>query len=178
MTSFTTKLACATVCLLLFCTASRAEVATLSDQQVAKVKELIHDAVQPSLDAINQKIDALVGAIQANHLRPERGLQMEHEIADYQVGQRNNKDNDEHKYENNDEQKYAGDEHKYEHEERRHVEYKTIYINCCRPRWYHCCRPRYDNCCRPRYDNCCRPRWHHCCRPHWNHYCRPRGDDP
>jgi hypothetical protein len=35
---------------------------------------------------------------------------MEHEIADYQIGQRNNKENDEHKYENN-------DEHKYEHGE-------------------------------------------------------------
>src|SRR5215471_12035725 len=144
MTNLTTKLACATVCLLLLCTASRGEVATLSDQQVSKVKELIHDTVQPSLDAINQKIDALVSVIQANHLRPERGLQTEHEIADYQLGQRNNKENDEHKYEH--------DEHKYEHEERKYVEYKTIYINCCRPRWYHCCRPRYDNCYRPRYD--------------------------
>jgi hypothetical protein len=178
MRNFTTKLACATVCLLLFCTASRAQVATLTDQQVAKVRELIHDAVQPSLDAINQKIDTLVGVIQARHLRSEPGVQLEHEVADYQTAQRNNKpEDDERKYENN-EHKYEHDEHKYEHDERKYVEYKYIYINCCRPRWYHCCRPRYDNCCRPRYDNCCKPRWHHCCRPHGNHYCRPRGDDP
>src|SRR5215470_6411382 len=164
MTNLTTKLACATACLFLLCTASRGEVATLNDQQVSKVKELIHDAVQPSLDAINHKIDTLVGVIQANHLKSERGPQMEHEVADYKMGQHNNKDKDEHKYENN-------DEHKYEHEGRKYVEYK--YIDCCRPRWYRCCRPRYENCCRPRYDNCCRPPWHHCCRPHWNHYCRP-----
>ena len=182
MTNLTTKLACATVCLLLFCAPSRGEVAALTDQQVAKVKELIRDTVQPSLDAINQKIDALVGVIQAGHLRPERSLQMEHEAADYQIGQRNNKpENDEHRYENDEhkyEHKYEHDEHKYEHDERRYIEYKYIYINCCRPHWYHCCRPRYDNCCRPRYGDCCRPHWHRCCRPHWNHYCRPRGDDP
>ena len=89
MTKLATKLACATVCLLLLCAGNRSEAASLmdqeealSDQQIAKVKQLIHDAVQPSMDVINRKIDALVGVIEASHLGPGRGDQVRR-IADY-----------------------------------------------------------------------------------------------
>src|SRR6516162_11834235 len=89
MTKLATKLACATVCLLLLCVGNRSEAGSLtdqeealSDQQIAKVKQLIHDAVQPSMDVINRKIDALVGVIEASHLGPGRGDQVRR-IADY-----------------------------------------------------------------------------------------------
>jgi hypothetical protein len=150
MMKLATKLACATVCVLLFCTAGQSQ--TLSDQQIAKVREIIHDAVQPSIDAINQKIDTLVGVIRTNHLNSRRGAQVER-VADYKTENNdlNNKD-DEH-------------EHKYVK--------KIIYnIYCCRSHWYHCCRPHY---CRPRCDGCYKPHYNHCYRPH--HYCR-HGDDP
>ena len=148
MTKLATKLACATVYLLLLCTAGQSQ--SLTDQQMAKVREIIHDTVQPSIDAINQKIDTLVGVIQTNHLNSERSPRVER-IADYKA-ENNNNNNDEH-------------EHKY-------VEKKIVYnIYCCRPHCYHCCRPHYY---KPRCDGCYRP-YNRCYRPH--HYCR-RGDDP
>ena len=169
MTKLATKLACTTVCLLLLCIASRSEAASptdqegpLTDQQMAKVRELINDTIQPSIDAINRKIDTLVGVIQANHLKSERGAQDE-QIADYKTRNNDERNNDdrEHTY-NNDE---GG--HKY-------VERQYVYIYCCRPHWYHCCRPHH---CKPRCDNCYRPHWNHCYRRHY-HYCRLREDDP
>ena len=171
MTKLATKLACATVCLLLLCVGNRSEAASLmdqeealSDQQIAKVKELIHDAVQPSMDIINRKIDALVGVIEASHLGSGRSGQVQR-IADYKTG---NNDGHEKGYNNNDEDNNNNNE---EHERKYVVKKYVYYIYCCHPRWYHCCRPHY---CRPRCDDCYRPR---CCRPHY-HYCRPRDDDP
>jgi hypothetical protein len=151
MTNLTTKLACATVYLLLLCTSSQGQ--GLSDQQVSRVKELIHDTVQPSLDAINKKIDALVDAIGEIRLKPEGSLQLEREAADYKTEPTT-------------------------HAESKYPEPRVTYINCCRSRWDNCCRPRWNHCCRPRWNHCCRPHWNHCCRPHWDYYCRPRGDDP
>jgi hypothetical protein len=150
MRNLTTKLACATVCLLLLCTGSRAQVSGFTDQQINKVRELIHDTVQPSIDAINKKIDTLVETIEATHLKPQRNLQLDRVASDYQEPTNHVKTSD--------------DEH------------RTViinnYVGCCRPHW----RPRWHHCCR-HWDDCCRPRWNHCCRPHY-HYCRPRGDDP
>jgi|SRR5215469_14160287 len=139
MRNLATKLACATVCLLLLCTGSRAQVSGFTDQQINKVKDLIHDTVQPSIDAINKKIDTLVETIEASHLKPQRSFQLDRVASDYQ----------------------EPTNHKPPSDER-----KVVVINnygCCRPHpkphWHHCCR---------HWDNCCRPRWH-CCRPHWNH---------
>lgn len=166
-----TKLACATVCLLLLCGGNRSEAASLrgeeealSDQQVAKVKELIHDAVQPAMDVINRKIDALVGVVEASHLKSGRVGQVQ-KIADYKTA---NNDDHENGYENNHDNGNNNDE---EHEHKYIVKKYVYYIYCCQPRGYHCCRPHY---CRPSCDDCYRPR---CYKPH-NHYCRPRGDDP
>jgi hypothetical protein len=142
MRSLTTKLACATVCLLLLCTGSRAQVSGFTDQQISKVKELIHDTVQPSIDAINKKIDTLVETIEASHLRPQRSPQLDRVASDYQEPTNRDKTSDER---------------------------KTViinnYVGCCRhwrPRWHHCCR-HWDDCCRPRY-HCCRPHYHYCRR--------------
>jgi len=168
MRNLATKLACATVCLLILCTGSRGQ--GLTDQQIAKVKDLIHDTVQPSIDAINKKIDALVGALETSHLKPQHSLQVERDISEYQT------EPDTHIKTAAEERKYE-DERKYGDERKNGEERKVIYINCCRPRWEGCCRPRWHHCCRPRWDNCCRPHWHHCCRPQ-HHYCRPRDDDP
>jgi ABC-type Zn2+ transport system substrate-binding protein/surface adhesin len=137
MTKLAPKIACATVCLLLLCTASRSEAASptdqqasMTDQQIAKVRELIHDTIQPTIDAINRKIDTLVDVIQANHLKSERGAQDER-IADQKTGNSDEQNNDEH------ERKYNNDEHEHKYVERRY-----IYIYCCRPH----CRPRCDDC--------------------------------
>src|SRR5262249_5800281 len=114
-------------------------------------KELIHDTVQPSIDAINTKIDTLVETIEASHLKPQRSFQMERVASDYQT------------------------EPTY-HDKPPSDERKVVvinYVGCCRPYW----RPHWHHCCR-HSDYCCRPHWNHCCRPHWNHYCKPRGDDP
>jgi hypothetical protein len=173
MTKLATKLACATVCLLLLCAGNRSEAGsltdqeeTLSDQQVAKVKELIHDAIQPNIDVINRKIDALVGVIQANHLEPGRGGQVQR-IADYKTANDDGHKNGYNNNNNHEDSNNNDDEH-----ERKYVVKKYYYhIYCCHPRWYHCCRPHY---CRPRCDDCYRPR---CYKPRY-HYCRPRDDDP
>jgi hypothetical protein len=193
MRKLATKLACATVCLLLLCAGNRSEAASLTDQeealsnqQIAKVKELIHDAVQPSMDIINRKIDALVGVIEASHLSPGRSGQVQ-QIADYKPAKpeyNNNNGNEDEDNNNND-----------EHERKYEVKKYYYYIYCCHPRSYHCCRshccrsrcddcdrPRCDDCDRPRCDGCDRPRCDGCDRPRCYksryHYCRPRGDDP
>jgi hypothetical protein len=174
MTKLATKLACATVCLLLLCAGNRSEAGSLtdqeealSDQQIAKVKQLIHDAVRPSMDVINRKIDALVSVIEASHLGPERGDQVRR-IADYKP---ENNDGHEPGYNNNNSHEDEDNNNNNDEHERKYVVKKYYYyIYCCHPRWYHCCRSRY---CRPRCDDCYRPR---CYKPHY-HYCRPRGDD-
>ena len=135
MTKLATKLACATLCLLLLSAVSRTEAAdqqaSLTDQQVARVRELINDAIQSSLDAVNRRIDSLFGAIQANHLKAERRAQ-EERTADYKTGNDDEQSNDEH------ESNYNNGEHEHKYVERRY-----IYI-CCRSHWYHCCRPPCD----------------------------------
>jgi hypothetical protein len=134
MRKLATKLACATVCLLLLCAGNRSEAASLTDQeealsnqQIAKVKELIHDAVQPSMDIINRKIDALVGVIEASHLSPGRSGQVQ-QIADYKPAKPEYNNNSG----NEDEDNNNNDEHERKYEVKKYYYY--IYIVATRVR--------------------------------------------